>query len=200
MDGGAKELIMRVTTILALGLLVLTAASVDAQDACYITVIAPAAGGNFIFSDGFENGDVGAWVPEPGAPRFSARAADDLFFTVDLYSGAFNETAVVHLKVMLPSGHLYQETAYPVATASTRADSGEAVVYRRVKGYPYPVRERELTEVRGDRGPEEEFTVSFPVGGTQIVRNALYGEWKVVGFLDDAEQPCGAAAPFVISE
>ena len=199
MTGEGKEPIMRAMSFLIVGLLMLTTASAGAQEICHIAVTAPAVGA-FLFSDGFESGDVGAWTPDPKAARFSARGVDDLVFTVDLNPDAFDGTAVVHLKVMLPSGHVYQETAYPVATASARAGSGEAAVQRRVKGYPYPIRELLLTEVQGERGVEEELTVPFPVGGTQIVRNSLYGEWTVVGFLDDAEQPCGVAVPFVISE
>jgi hypothetical protein len=199
MAGGKRGSIMRTISYLTFGILLLTAAGSDAQDVCHISVTAPTEG-DLIFADGFECGNVESWNPDPATPRFWARSAEDLVFTISLNPDAIDGTTVVHLRVMLPSGHLYQEAAYPVATASARSESGTPAIERRVKGYPYPIRERLLTEVQGDRGLEERLAVAFPVGGTQIVRNSLYGKWNVFGFLGDADQPCGEAASFVISE
>jgi hypothetical protein len=33
--------------------------------------------------------------------------------------------------------------------------------------------------------------VVFPVGGTSITANSIYGTWTVVPILDNAERPCG---------
>jgi len=191
---------MRKTTLMALGLLILGGIPLGAEDSCHIEVSA-IPGGAFLFGDRFESGDLSAWQPDPDRPRFSARATDDLLFSVSLDPGTVNEEAVVRLRMLLPSGDLFQEMAYPVATASSRSgDDGTKIIYRRVRGYPYPVPERILSVFSGRRGVEDLLTVPFPIGGTQVIWNSLYGEWTVQAFLGDAEAPCGQAARFVITE
>lgn len=190
---------MRTTTFTALGILILAAFPLGAQDSCRVEVSA-IRGGGLLFGDGFESGGLGAWQPDPAKPWFSSRATDDLVFSIGFDPGTVNEQTLVRLRVRLPSGDLFQEMTYPVAPASARSSGLGSIARRRVPGYPYPVPERVLSVVNGRSGIEDRLTVQFPVGGTQIVRNSLNGEWTVEAFLDDAERPCGAAAPFVITE
>ena len=192
-------MIMRTTTFAVLGLLLLAAVPSGAHDSCHVEVSA-VPGGALLFADGFESGDVEAWQPDPAIPTFSARATDDLVFTVAFEPGAVDEQDLVQLRILLPSGDLFQEMKIPVATAAARSGDAGDPVHRRVPGYPYPVPERILSLVDGSRGPEERVTVQFPVGGTQIVRNSLHGEWTVQTFLGDDGQPCGPAAVFLVTE
>jgi hypothetical protein len=60
-------------------------------------------------------------------------------------------------------------------------------------------------EVRVVHRPEssnDEVTLigSFPVAGTAIATNSLYGRWKVVPYLDRNAVACAAASFFTIAE
>ena len=43
-------------------------------------------------------------------------------------------------------------------------------------------------------------SASFPVAGTAIHTNSIYGVWSVVPHLDDSPEPCAAATAFKISQ
>ena len=185
---------MRIFTTCVGMLLAVAAVPAGAQVQCSLEVSALV--GPVIFSDGFESGDLGAWQG-PEVARFSAVATEDLLVRVGLGDGFDGEQATVHLRFLLPSGGLFQETSIPVVVAGSR--SGGAAV-RRVPGYPFPVREQILTAVETERGLEHRVEVRFPVAGTQILWNSLYGEWRVEAYVDDAAAPCSEAATFTITE
>jgi len=42
------------------------------------------------------------------------------------------------------------------------------------------------------------FEARLPVAGTSITASGLYGRWKVVPYLDDAQKPCGRSQSFAI--
>jgi hypothetical protein len=48
------------------------------------------------------------------------------------------------------------------------------------------------------QGEQRRFQARLPVAGTSIMASGLYGRWKVVPYLDDAQKPCGRGQSFVI--
>lgn len=135
-------------------------------------------------------------VSDPGsrvgpANRFSATKVTDLVFTTR-FAGKLSGEHVLELKVFAPSGSLYQSLAVPIA------QPGKLPEKRPVKGYPYPKQEVAPRLVgRGDTAVHE-VDVSFPVGGTLITQNGLYGTWKVEPYVDYERRPCGPPATFEI--
>jgi len=121
------------------------------------------------------------WVTAPGfgkpAPRarkplnFSASDVVDLEFQVVVSAAA---PAALELKVFTPKGHLYQE----LPLSSTDAGSVSSAPTRRP-------RYRTLT-------------ATFPVAGTTIVNNSLYGTWRVEAFFAGDRAACAKPRAFVI--
>jgi hypothetical protein len=97
---------------------------------------------------------------------------------------------LLELKVQTPRGHLYQTLTVPFTAA------GQSRGERHVDGYPRPMREQETRAVSQEGARGYEVSATLPVGGTAIMSNSLYGEWRVQPFLDGAL--CGQAASFEI--
>jgi hypothetical protein len=98
---------------------------------------------------------------------------------------------VLALKLFTPRGHLYQTLTVPfTASGQSRGD-------RLVDGYPRPMREQETRPVTDQGSTAFELVATLPVGGTAIMTNSLYGEWRVDPQLDGA--PCGNSARFEIN-
>jgi hypothetical protein len=98
---------------------------------------------------------------------------------------------VLELKLFTPRGHLYQTLTVPfTASGQSRGD-------RLVDGYPRPMREQETRPVTNQGSTAFELVATLPVGGTAIMTNSLYGEWRVDPQLDGA--PCGNSARFEIN-
>lgn len=135
---------------------------------------------------------VSALEQSPGPKdRFSATAVTDLVFTTR-FGGKLSGEHVLELKVFGPSGTLYQSLAVPIAAP------GKTPGERPVKDYPYPKKEVAVRTVGQGASAVHEVDVSFPVGGTLIVQNGLYGTWKVEPYLDFQRRPCGPATSFQI--
>ena len=97
---------------------------------------------------------------------------------------------VLALKVVTPRGHLYQTLTVPFTAA------GQSQGERMVDGYPRPLREQETRAVSEQGFTGFELSATLPVGGTAIVTNSLYGEWRVEPQLDGVS--CGNEARFDI--
>ncbi len=127
--------------------------------------------------------------------RFSATKTTDLVFHV-LFHGKLDKDHVVTLKIYTPHGFLYQQLDVPVAPQKGHTPMGS----RRLTGYPYPVRIKAPHSVTYNHGTYDSVDIQFPVAGTTIVTNSLYGKWKVQIVLDGASKPCPQAVYFFIEQ
>jgi hypothetical protein len=127
------------------------------------------------------------------ADRFSATATTDLVFNVNFHQ-SFSGDHLLELRLFTPSGHLYQSLAVPIADASRVPGS------RMVPGYPRPLKEQTPAEVTEGTTRLKRVEVRFPVGGTLISSNSLYGRWRVEAYVDGAGQPCSPPKAFVIQQ
>jgi hypothetical protein len=125
-------------------------------------------------------------IGRPGrVPVFSVRQILDLNFTV-FFPGHHDRMDSVELRLFTPNGHLYQSTIVPVALAEGKK--------RTVEGYPHPLPVAQLVPHEQD-GLESGFAVkapSFPVAGTLIVADSLYGRWRVEAWPGGAQRACSA--------
>jgi hypothetical protein len=128
--------------------------------------------------------------------KFSATKTTDLTFRL-FVDPALSGDHVLELKVFTPHTFLYRSIAVPIALGA--AASAAAAQERSVDGYPRPQRVRRATRDKLAGADVQKVEVAFPVGGTDIVGNSLYGKWKVEPFLDGATDACGPAASFRIT-
>ncbi len=130
-----------------------------------------------------------------GETAFSAAGTTDLIFHV-LFEGTPGEEHVVTLKVFTPHGYLYRTIDVPIAPGKGDAPLGT----RRLPGYPYPVKVQAPRSVSVGRTPYASVDVSFPVAGSAIVTNSLYGRWRVEVYMDGASKPCPGETVFFIRQ
>ncbi len=126
---------------------------------------------------------------------FSAARTTDIIFHV-LFEGMPGDEHVVTLKVYTPHGFLYRTLDVPIAPGKGNAPMGT----RRLTGYPYPVKVQAPHDVTVDGNHYASVDVSFPVAGSSIVTNSLYGRWRVEVYMDGAKQPCPGATTFDIRQ
>ena len=130
--------------------------------------------------------------PVRGIRRFAVSKIVDLTFVVEVSEDLRSDELLI-LRVFTPKGHLYQEYVVPIAEEPVAGGS------RRVAGYPRPLKVypiKEAVEAGGKRSPRQRKVVEypFPVAGTLIVSNGLYGKWRLRAALDDADyRVCGPA-------
>jgi hypothetical protein len=124
-----------------------------------------------------------------GGGPFSATQILDIRFGT-LLRRELKGPRVLALKVYTPRGHLYQTLTVPFTAA------GQSQGERMVDGYPRPLREQETRAVSEQGFTGFELSATLPVGGTAIVTNSLYGEWRVEPQLDGIS--CGNEARFEI--
>ena len=134
-----------------------------------------------------ENG--GYW-----ATSFHASRTTDLTLGVALPSSLQGEHEV-ELRLYTPSGHLYQSIRVPVAAPGASTGTN-----RTVKDYPMAVRQVVLKPVKYLGRSVYTVEVPFPVGGTLISSNSLYGKWRIEALLDSEKEPCGKPASIQIEE
>jgi hypothetical protein len=134
-----------------------------------------------------ENG--GEW-----ATSFHASQTTDLTLGIVFPSSIHGEHEV-ELRLYTPNGNLYQSLRVPVAApgASTGAN-------RTVKDYPMAIQQVVLKPVKYLGKPVYTAEVHFPVGGTLISSNSLYGQWRLEALLDAEKQLCGKPAYIQIEE
>jgi hypothetical protein len=104
---------------------------------------------------------------------FSATAAKDLVIEVSIPDAA--ASLPVQVKLFTPRGRLFQVIDARAAESETTDARG-----------------------RGRRGRGRTLSALFPVAGTPIVTNALFGEWRAEVYVDGAETPCVRPLEFVI--
>ena len=131
------------------------------------------------------------------ASKFSASRTVDLTLSVLLPTTSTGEHRLA-LRVYTPNGSLYQELAVPVASPGTAKAHG--LQTRTLPGYPRAKKVVIPQEVSYLNQRFYRVDVPFPVGGTLITSNGLYGKWRITAHLDGADDACGAAAQIVITE
>lgn len=112
---------------------------------------------------------------------FSASRTTDVTFAVLLKEG-FSGDHLLELRLFTPSGHLYQSIDVPI---------GETAATRQVNGYARPLKVRKPQPTVHANGRYSRVEIPFPVGGTSISTNSLYGRWRVQAYLDGSTEPCG---------
>lgn len=124
---------------------------------------------------------------------FSAARTTDLKISV-LFLEDYEGKHTLELKLFTPSGYLYQSLAVPAVLAED--DDKEEHLH----DYPNPVKTTVLRKVKY-RGQEYwEADLAFPVGGTAITMNSIYGVWTTQPFMDGSTTPCAAPTPVVIRQ
>jgi len=130
----------------------------------------------------------GAW-----ASAFHASRTTDLTLAVILPGNTQGEHEV-ELRIFTPRGHLYQSIRVPLAPP------GKSPENRTINGYPMAVPQVALKPeaYRGKTFLKAE--IPFPVGGTQISTNSLYGRWRIEAYLDGNRKPSGDPTSLQIDE
>lgn len=111
---------------------------------------------------------------------FSAAVTDDVTVTVLLPAGTTGEHLLT-VQFITPRGHLYQTMHVPISDEPRTMS---------IPGYARPVQARVPVQTVVERFPYLSVPIVFPVGGTSISANSIYGDWQVVVFLNSAETPC----------
>ena len=116
---------------------------------------------------------------------FSVR--DTLNIYINLYWPKNESEHIVTLKYFTPKGYFYEEEKYPIAINNTER------VRVQIPGYRFPKR-----VILAKSSPISSFNVinrkitsiPFPIGGTYISKNKLFGMWKVKIYVDNNKDPC----------
>ena len=124
--------------------------------------------------------------------KFSVAKTTDLTFTAVFLQG-FTGEHLVELRVFTPRGFLYRSMTVPAVVA------GSASGTRTVRGYPRPIPVKGSSRFVYQGSTLWKVDIPFPVGGTDIGKNSLYGTWQVQAYLDGSPNPCGAATTFRIT-
>ncbi len=124
--------------------------------------------------------------------KFSATRTTDLVFTA-LFLPGFTGEHLVELRVFTPKGFLYRSMTVPAVI------EGPASGTRKVPRYPHPVRVKGGSKFSYQGSTLSKVDLTFPLGGTDIGKNSLYGTWRVQAHLDGAEEPCADATTFRIT-
>ncbi len=127
---------------------------------------------------------------KPGR-KFSATTTEDLTFHVLFPTGMSGEH-IVELRLYLPTGDLFQRVAVPVVDVGAKPRDVS------VSGYPHPLEQKSLQQTRFDGRNHKRVSIDFPIAGTAIINNSLYGSWRVEVYVDDDAEPCGKAGVFEI--
>jgi hypothetical protein len=133
-----------------------------------------------------ENG--GAW-----STSFHASRTTDLTVAV-FFPKAFQGEHELELRFYTPRGNLYQSIRVPIAEPGRKAEN------RPVKGYPMAIRQV-VPKPEAYLGTAFfSVEIPFPVGGTLISTNSLYGQWRIEALVDQDKKPCGKPAYLQIEE
>jgi len=115
----------------------------------------------------------------PGA-GISAAITDDVTVTV-LFPPALRGDHMLTLHFFTPRGHLYQSMNVPIS---------DTPGLHQVPGYPRPLPAKVPVPMTVNRQPFRGVRITFPVGGTSITENSLYGSWQILAFLNAAKKAC----------
>ncbi len=137
----------------------------------------------------------GHWDPQTvwysNKATFSVRRVLDLLFVMAFPEHSVPGDRVIRFIVRTPRGRVYQKIDVPLGTP------GRTPGVRMLPGYRYPLKESPARMVRGPSGRMVVTAVPFPVGGTVIQQNGLYGTWRVEADVMRTRRPC-AVATFVL--
>lgn len=133
-----------------------------------------------------ENG--GAW-----ATSFHASMTTDLTLAV-IFPKNFQGEHEVELRLYTPGGDIYQSIRVPIAEAGRKAEN------RVVNGYPRAI-QQVVPKPEAYLGTALlKVEIPFPVGGTLISSNSLYGQWRIEALVDQDKKPCGKPVYIQIEE
>jgi hypothetical protein len=135
-----------------------------------------------IFADGFELGNTTAWLN--AIPAFSATEILEILFEVEIENGPPGEHRL-ELEIYTPNGHVYQVLASEITIQATK-DGSEVRVAALANSSSLGHPNRIFTESNAATG----VVPNFPVAGTLIVTNSLYGIWEVKPSLDGDSAVC----------
>ena len=137
----------------------------------------------------------GRWDPQivwrAHKAEFSVRRILDVLFVMALPESRVPGDRVLHFVVRTPRGSVYQKIDAPMGAPEKMPGM------RTLSGYRHPLREYRTRLVHGPIGRMVVTAVPFPVGGTAIQQNGLYGTWRVEAHMEGARRPC-AVATFVL--
>lgn len=133
-------------------------------------------------------------TPGTFSDHFSATHTVDMTVSILFNPRDMKTEHVVELRFYTPKGNLYQSIAVPVAAMGKQPETRMLADYPRAKAQVVPtiVVKKDVKYAKAD--------FPFPVGGTLIVSNSLYGQWRVEAYVDGEAAPCGAPAYFYIYE
>jgi hypothetical protein len=134
----------------------------------------------------------GGGRPKPTGRTVSASEILDVVFRVHLLRNDLEGTHLLELELYTPNGNLYQVLTEPITTDA--AKRGESVI---IEGHPKPKSLQVMSEDDADL-KRLVAKVSFPVAGTLIVSNSLYGRWEVRTVLDGTPVTCPERVRFNI--
>jgi hypothetical protein len=129
-------------------------------------------------------------VPPVDPDVFSASRVIDLEIRLLLPKDVYRDTDI-EVRFVNPNGHLYEAQTVAVGRPDV------AKTERRVEGYPHPLEVKEPRPFLVNREQFDRVDLRWPVGGTLISKNGLYGTWTVVALTPGTEFPC-ATKQFVI--
>jgi hypothetical protein len=127
------------------------------------------------------------------ASSFHASRTTDLTLAVVLPKTLEGEHEV-ELKIFTPRDNLYQSIRVPMAAP------GKTPENRTVASYPMAIKQLRLAQEDYKGKPYYKAEISFPVGGTLITTNSLYGQWRIEAYLDGEKKPCGPPTYLQIEE
>lgn len=127
--------------------------------------------------------------------KISVRTTEDVTIEV-LLAGLGQTEHLLELRFLLPTGELFEKIQLPIARPG--ASARELAAGRVLPGHPHPVPQRVAEPLEVEGKPYARVRVPFPIAGTAIVHNSLYGRWTVEAYLDGAERPCGPELPLQI--
>lgn len=132
-------------------------------------------------------------TPGTWGKLFSATKTVDITFSV-IFRFNLRGEHLLELRIYTPQGELYQSIAGQVAEVGRTAEKRLVPGYSRPKlqWVPVPIAHGEKKGLKVD--------VPFPVGGTLIQSNSLYGQWRVEAYVDGSPVPCGEPLRFWITE
>lgn len=141
-------------------------------------------------------------------PKFAISKIVDLRFDVQV-GGRIKGDEVVELRVLTPNGHLYETYKIPIAEQPVPIDGVQPIDVnnraevenvdlgsRRLAGYPRPIKVQPLKERKGRRT----VSINFPVAGTTIVQNGLYGKWRLEAAVDGVDREICKRSTFVLRD
>lgn len=124
---------------------------------------------------------------------FSASKTADLTISV-LFPEDYSGKHALDLKLYTPNGYFYQSLTVPIVLAED--DDHE----ERLKDYPNPVKTNVLRKIKYQDQEYWKADIAFPVGGTAVTTNSLYGVWTVQLFVDGSTTSCAGPTPVTIKQ